>query len=150
MDNDADVIIIFGGTNDYGHGKALMGEFTDRTVNTFYGACHILIEGLLRKYPNSEIVFMTPLHRLKEELSEEKKDRGLEYVPAAYPLKKYVKAIKKVCEYYSVPVLDLYSVSGIQPNVEIIKEKYCPDGLHPNDAGHERIKNRLKEFLRSL
>lgn len=150
MDDDADVVVVFGGVNDYGHGKAPMGDFSDKTVNTFYGACRVLIEGLIEKYPKSEIVFMTPLHCQKEENSEEKKERGTEFAWAAYPLKKYVEVIKEVCEYYAIPVLDLYSVSGIQPNVEIIKELYCPDGLHPNDEGHIKIKNKLKAFLKNL
>ena len=46
-----------------------------------------------------------------------------------------------------VPVLDLYAVSGIQPEIEIIREMYMPDGLHPNDAGTEIIAKRLMGFL---
>ena len=61
-----------------------------------------------------------------------------------------VDIIKEVAEYYALPVLDLYSVSGIQPCVPILKEKYCPDGLHPNDAGHIKLKNRILEFLKAL
>ena len=42
MDDDADVVVVFGGTNDYGHGDAGIGSFSDRTPETFYGACHYL------------------------------------------------------------------------------------------------------------
>ena len=35
MDPDADVIVVFGGTNDYGHGDAVMGTMADRSPNTF-------------------------------------------------------------------------------------------------------------------
>ncbi len=38
MDNDADIIIVFGGTNDFGNGDAPFGEMSDRTPYTFYGA----------------------------------------------------------------------------------------------------------------
>ena len=31
MDDDADVVVVFGGTNDYGHGDAGIGNFSDRT-----------------------------------------------------------------------------------------------------------------------
>ena len=58
--------------------------------------------------------------------------------------------IKEVAGYYSLPVLDLYAVSGIQPEVDIIRELYMPDGLHPSDAGAERIAKRLMGFLKSL
>lgn len=37
MDNDADIIIVFGGTNDFGNGDAPFGEMSDRTPYTFYG-----------------------------------------------------------------------------------------------------------------
>ena len=34
MDDDADVVVVFGGTNDYGHGDAPIGGFSDRTPDT--------------------------------------------------------------------------------------------------------------------
>lgn len=141
MDNDADVVVVFGGTNDYGHGNAPMGSFADRTVDTYYGACHVLMEGLINKYPAATIVFMTPLHRTTED--EPSPGNGL-------PLKAYVDVIKEVAEYYAIPVLDLYAVSGIQPRVEVLREKYCPDGLHPCAAGHVLMANRLVGFLKTL
>jgi hypothetical protein len=62
----------------------------------------------------------------------------------------YVEIIKTVAEYYSLPVCDLWAISGLQPNVPIIREKYIPDGLHPNDAGHEIIAERIANFLLAL
>ena len=59
MKDGADVVVVFGGTNDYGHGDAPLGEFSDRSDETFYGACHTLFSGLIRKYPDSVIVIMT-------------------------------------------------------------------------------------------
>jgi len=140
MDEDADVVVVFGGTNDYGHGDAPMGEFCDRTPYTFYGACHLLFEGLIERFPDATIVAMTPLHRLDDHVAR----------PGFEPLISYVNAIKEVAAYYSVPVLNLWSVSGIQPNVPVLKEKLCPDGLHPNDAGHRLIASRLAGFIGSL
>jgi len=55
-----------------------------------------------------------------------------------------------VAAWYAIPVLDLCATSGIQPRVPIIQETYCPDGLHPNDAGHQKIAERLYNFLLSL
>ncbi len=145
MDPDADIIVVFGGTNDFGHGDAPLGEMSDRTPYTFYGACHTLIEKLIEKYPQALIVFMTPLHRCNED-----NPRGDGHMPERGPLKRYVEIIKEVTEFYSIPTLDLWSCSSIQPKNPIIKEKYCPDGLHPNDAGHAIIASRLAGFLNSL
>ena len=44
----------------------------------------------------------------------------------------------------------MLQISGMTPNVKIQKKLYMPDGLHPNDAGHEKIAERLKAFLLSL
>ena len=140
MDSDADLVVVFGGTNDFGHGDAPIGEPSDRTPDTFYGACHYLMSSLLGKYPLARIVIMTPLHRTSENCR--KADGSILY--------DYVRIIREVAEYYSLPVLDLWSVSGIQPCVEKIREIYCPDGLHPNDNGHKRIAGLLEEFLKSL
>lgn len=145
MDDDADVVIVFGGTNDFGHGDAPLGSFEDRTPDTFYGACHYLFSGLIKKYLGKPIIIMTPLHRTYElNMCGEKK------VKEFGTLKMYVSIIKEVAEYYSLPVLDLFATSGLQPEIEEIKSKYMPDGLHPNDEGHILIANKLKMFLLGL
>ncbi len=141
MDEDADAVVVFGGTNDYGHGDAPLGSFSDRTAETYYGACHVLMQGLIERYPEALIVFMTPIHRCGEDDPS---------IGNGQPLSVYVDIIKEVATYYAIPVLDLYSMSGIQPRVEVLKERYCPDGLHPNDAGHRLMASRLKGFLKAL
>ena len=74
MDDTADVVVVFGGTNDYGHGDAPMGCFDDRTPYTFYGACHYLFSGLVKKYLGKPIVIMTPLHRIEETIITKKRE----------------------------------------------------------------------------
>lgn len=141
---DADIVVVFGGTNDFGHGDAPLGGFSDRDPNTFYGACHILYRKLLEKYPDAVIVVMTPMHRLSENVTTN--EIGL----PCERLIEFVKAEREVAEYYSLPVLDLFASSGIQPAVDVIREKYMPDGLHPSDAGARIIAERLKGLLETL
>ncbi len=146
MDGDADLVIVFGGTNDYGHGDAPVGTLSDRTTDTFCGACHVLFEKLINKYPKAQIVAMTPLHR-----QNETNPRGDGSKPEDVAvLSEYVEIIKTIARQYAIPVLDLFAVSGIQPELEIMRETFCPDGLHPNDAGHVRIADRLEGFLKTL
>jgi len=140
MDADADVIIVFGGTNDFGHGDAPFGESSDRTPETFCGACHTLMRSLIERYPGKVIVIMTPLHRATEENRDKK----------GHILVDYVDVIKETARYYSLPVLDLFAMSGIQPRVHAIRERFCPDGLHPNGAGHAILAERIIGFLRAL
>ena len=144
MEPELDVVVVFGGTNDFGHGDAPLGNFSDRGDATFYGALHSLILKLINKYPKATIVFLTPLHRAGEETLINSIGLRRE------PLIKYVNAIREVAEYYSLPVLDLYKNSGMQPSVDIIRELYLPDGLHPSDLGAKKIANMLYSFLKSL
>ena len=137
MDKNADAVVVFGGTNDYGHGDAPFGQFTDRTDETFYGACHVMMSELASTYVGKPVVIVTPLHRTEET----RNGRVLE---------NYVNAIKEVARYYSLPVLDLYASSGIQPSVPTIREKLCPDGLHPNDEGHTVLAEKIANFLKTV
>lgn len=146
MQKKADAIIVFGGTNDYGHGDAPLGTPQDRTPKTFYGALHTLILYLLNAYPTAQIVFLTPLHRVGE-TDRLYNERGMRL---SGNLQTYVDIILAVCGEYGLPVLDLFRTSGLQPNVPIIKENFVPDGLHPNAAGHRRLAERLESFLKAL
>ena len=140
IDEDCDLVVVFGGTNDFGHGDAPIGTPDDRTEDTFWGACHLLCEKLLRRFPKSQVVYMSPLHRITEE------------EPNRYGkiLNDYVEIIKIVTRKYSIPFLDMMQEGGLTPRVPIHQELYMPDGLHPNDAGQGKISARLKGFLQSL
>lgn len=141
MEDDVDAVVVFGGTNDFGHGDAPFGNLFDTDATTFCGACDYLMKMLIEKYPLKPIIFMTPLHRLTEEYLIN--ELGIE----RKSLTEYVNIIKKKAEKYSIPVLDLFAVSGMQPNIKAHNELYFGDGLHPNDEGHRRIAEKLKNFM---
>ena len=141
MDKSADINVVFGGTNDYGHGDAPIGTPDDRTPDTYYGACHTLCRTLLELYPGAVNVICTPLHRLYEDTPSA--NTGL-------PLSAYVNILRETAELYSIPVCDLWRISGLQPAVGVIQSTYMPDGLHPSDAGHVLLADRIEGFLRAL
>lgn len=145
MDADADIVVVFGGTNDFGHGDAPIGTMSDRTPYTFYGALHCLYTALIEKYPDVPIVVLTPLHRITEDIPT-----GDNKPAPVGTLKEYVNIIREVAEYYSLPVLDLFKESGLQPKIPVIQQKYVPDGLHPNDAGSEILAHKIARFLEML
>ena len=120
MESGADIVVVFDGTNDFGHGDAKIGYFSSRSEYTFYGAVHCLCEKLINKYPDADIVFITPMHRVTE--NSEIKEIGL---PNEVLLSGYVSIIKEVAGYYGLPMLDLFHTSGIQPSVESIKRNIC-------------------------
>ncbi len=134
LDSDADLVVVFGGTNDHGHGDAPVGQETDRTPDTFIGACHSLYASLKEKF-SCPIVVLTPLHR-----EVETREDGIE-------LKDYVNLIKTIAPQYGLPVLDLYEKSAIDPAA---LSALTVDGLHPNDRGHEILAAEIGEYLLAL
>ncbi len=143
MEADLDVVFIFGGTNDYGHGTDVLGAFGDDTPYTFYGALRVLTEKLYKKYPLARIVYLTPLHRAGE-------DAPAPCVKGGEPLEKYAQAIRENAAYYSCPVVDLWGNANMQPNIPENNAAYFADGLHPNDNGHKRIFETVDSFLKNL
>ena len=147
---EADLITIFMGTNDYGH-ETPLGTINDKRDISFYGALNVILPSLIKKYPNSRIVVVTPLHRygkgtsgiLGTDFTYDYLENGV-----GANLGDYVNALKQVCSKYSIPVIDLYTVSGLDPSNAEIKTKYMPDGLHPNAEGHEIIADIMKNWLK--
>lgn len=141
MDADADIVVVFGGTNDHGHGDAPMGTDDDRTPDTFRGACHYLFSKLPAQYPKAKIVVLTPLHRVEETIP--KGEQG-------WHLADYVQVIRDTAKQYDLPVLDLFETSAIKAQIPEIAAQLTADGLHPNDAGHEILACEIGEFLKAL
>ena len=98
----------------------------------------------MNKYVDKPIIFMTPLHRVEED------NKIINGQAVNISLKDYVDVIKEVAQYYSIPVLDLYAESGLQPNVQSNLEYYFTDGLHLNDNGHMRIADKLGRYLENI
>ncbi len=146
LDPSADIIVVFGGTNDYGHGDAPFGQLGDKTPDTYCGAVYFLMQFLTTQYKNAKVVFMTPAHRAEDD----KVPVRAEKQPDSRPLADYGKIIEETAKSFDVAVLNLMDKLGIDPNNADEREKYTTDGLHFNDAGHELIANTLMNFLKAL
>ena len=137
LPDEADAIVVFGGTNDYGHGDAKMGDIDSYDIYTFCGGVNKLIDSLKTNYPDSKIIFMTPLKRGRE--NEDTPNIN------GYILKDYVDSIIKVCEKHNIPYIDLFRSGIIDPK----DEELLPDGLHPSDKGHILMADYIsKELLK--
>ena len=135
MDKNADLIVVFGGTNDYGHGDAEFGDTNSHNRYTFCGALNCLIEALKTNFPKSELVFMTPIHRENETIpcADGKKT-----------LPEYVEAMREIFKNHNVAVIDLFEINPIDVN----NKELLPDGLHPSDKGHKILAEVVaKELL---
>lgn len=143
---DGDIVVIAGGTNDWHYGWCPMGTMEDRVNTTFYGAMHNLCLGLLSKYKGKLIVFCTPIKRRKNDNTPSPNATN----PYGYTLKQWCDVIKEVCDYYSIPVLDLYSESMINPHIEEQKALLINDGVHPSQKGHDVIARRIIGFFKQI
>ena len=144
MFDDVDYVTVFGGTNDHGRNLPI-GQWGDATELTLYGAMKILCEGLINKYIGKKIGFLLPCPKCTT-----KDDVTTDYSYPSESFMPYVECIKDVCARYSIPVLDLYTQSGLHPSIEDYRTAYMPDGLHPNSEGSELLSYRIQAFLESL
>ncbi|NOV01332.1 SGNH/GDSL hydrolase family protein [Paenibacillus planticolens] len=131
MDNDADIIIVWGGFNDINQGKTL-GTFTDRVATTYYGALHLMLDGLQTKYTGKKIFIGTIL--------------DMQHTWAT--VKSFNTAIREVAEYWGVPVIELASVGFGSRNASV-KESMVPDNVHPNNLGNVFIAEVMAKSINS-
>ena len=136
MDKSADIIIVYGGINDYLHGDAPIGMFGDKGRETFCGSVYYLMDTICKLYPNAIHVFFTPAHCFCDDgfsLIEEK----TEAVPE--PVNKTASEVIKeepVTETTEEAVVE--STEDIS-DVEVVKEKPATKkrtGRRKRNEGH--------------
>ena len=150
MSKKADIVVVYGGVNDYIHGDAYFGTMEDKTPTTFCGAVYYLMDYLKTEYAGKPIVFMTPAHMFFKGTSDKDVSPRPMKKPDAKPLQAYVDVIKARGKEFNIPVLDLFENLGIDPNNEEDRAKYTTDGLHLNDDGHAILARVLGDFLETL
>lgn len=140
IDKDADFVFVFGGTNDYGHGDADLGEFGDNTPYTFFGAAKMLADYLVAMFGRERLCFILPLPRVGEEKPD---GEGAPIkTKTVGPLVLYIRALKEVLDSMQIDYIDL-------------RDKFPPeklpmltaDGLHPNAEGHKIIADEVIKYL---
>jgi len=174
LGSDVDAILIFAGTNDYNHNTPL-GNFyyeSEKETNfngtnvtrkyrtlidndtTFCGRINKVMFFLKQNYPDQQIIIMTPIHRGFAKFSEKNvqpeesfsNDLGL-YIDD------YVTILRQAASVWAVPLIDLYSTSGLYPmldsNIRYF-ENAETDRLHPNSAGNYRLAKTIEYQLLAL
>ncbi len=145
MNPDADIVIVFGGTNDFSTGNGILGNPSDTDLESFYGALNYLMSYLKEAYNNKTVVFVTPAHREDDDFPG-----CMTIYNNRHSLKEYVEAIEFMGREYDIPVLNLFEKLSINPNKADDKSKYTIDGLHFNDEGHRLLSECIYEFLVNL
>ena len=144
MSDDADFVFIFGGTNDYGHGDAPLGDVESTDEYTFCGAVNSLICKLSARYGKEKLCFILPLHRYNEDnvYGEGNKTK------AGAPLSTYVALLKTLMQKHGVETLEFEKEFPI-PATNDGTDGLTVDGLHPNDKGHRILAEKICAYIRA-
>ena len=153
---NADIVVVFGGTNNYGLGDSNMtlGSFEDKTddvqvedvstdtktlPHTIYGSVKLLVKAIYSLNPTARIIFVTQPERYDDNYGTANVCK-LSYTPSDSTVRPYVniggltmgniaKAIKDCCNNLGVECYDLHSkLWTYQQCLHYLSN----DGLHPN------------------
>lgn len=176
--DEVDAVMVFMGTNDFNHGVPIGEWFTETTEqvyaaqgkqkqletrkrrepvmsnDTYRGRINMGMAALKRLFPDKQIILLTPLHRALANFNDKNvqpeecyQNWCGEYIDA------YIQAVKDAGNLWGVPVIDLNSVSGLNP---MVKEQLmyfndpAKDQLHPSTTGQERMARTLVYQLLAL
>lgn len=176
--DNVDAIVVFVGTNDFNaavpigapwvecdtlveaavHAPKAVVKRKMRLPNmdteTLWGRINTALAHLKTVYPDKQVVMLTPLHRSFARFSDTNVQPSEAYQNACgVYLEAYADAICRAGRMWSVPVIDLGTLSGLYPLLPSQAHYFGnknTDLLHPNNAGHERMAHTLFYQLQML
>ena len=139
---DADYITLMFGLNETGLTTEQIGKKTDTTNTTLWGAYNIVFEHFLTNMPYAKIGVI---------------------IADAWMNTTYANAVKEICAYWGIPVLDLKFDTNVpmgmggrpngSPKAQQLRDLafyVTPSNAHPNVEAHEYRSTTIEHFLRSL
>ena len=166
-----DAIFIFAGTNDYSHGTPI-GKFFTETIrqtnhnvasvmlkyrtpifndSTFCGRINKVMSYLKNNYPQQQIIILTPIHRGFAQFSDKNVQPDENYAnELGLYVDTYIDVLKQAASYWAVPLIDLYSTSGLYPLADAQSQYFNnkeTDRLHPNAVGDYRLAKTIQYQL---
>lgn len=144
--DDVDVVTLFGSFNDI-TGSSTLGNVTDTSTSTICGCVNAALDWLMINRPLVPVGVISPTP-------------WMELTPFTSSAVAYFDALKGICERRSIPFLDLFHHSGLQPWIPSVRDalytgEYMRDdghrnGTHPDHNGHRLFAPRIREFVKSL
>lgn len=159
MPETADIVLIGGGTNDWGNNIVLGDLSTLADTDTFAGAVDSMIRKMHTKYPDAIIVFTSNQftispnrHNFDDQtgiLNNQGKSAG-----------DYANMMKTVCEYRGIPYIPVYQQCGINHHnyTHWLLEETNASGdtvfMHPSSAGAKLmlrvIENAFQNYIQPV
>jgi len=142
----AELVTLAFGVNDW-KGNQKLGSMEDNieTGGTFYSNMRYCIEKILNDNPDAEIVVISPLNSCRFGNAETGWGLGYSFSRNG-TLQDIYDAMKEVCDYYDLPLIDL--LHNEQINNDMIN--WFPDGVHPSEEKHARLAEILEEELKKV
>lgn len=130
---DADLVIVFGGTNDYWHKKTNIGAADSTDTKTFVGALRYIHTYLKTERPMARLLFVFP------------PDQTFQGKPCTTDfgygtLEDFRAAFLNFCEAEGIHYLDL-------GETEFDSAQHSGDGVHPTAAGHQIIAQAIYDRM---
>ncbi len=169
-----DAILIFAGTNDYNRGIPLGKFFSETTKETnhngkivtrkyrtslendttFCGRINKTMAYLKSNFPQQQIVVLTPIHRGYARFNDKnvQPDENFANEEGLF-IESYVNTLKEAATIWAVPVIDLFSTSGLYPLSDSQAQYFNQpdtDRLHPNASGDYRLAKTIQYQLLAL
>ena len=141
---NVDIVIIFGGSNDFNN--STFGTPTDiNPVGNTCGGINQVVDSIQAAKPNMPIYFFTPIPRMAtpEIWCDEYRinDKDSEGRSLSFP--SLIERIQECVRYNHLPCCDMFNALGINRKNILT---YAPDGVHPTKA-YPLVANRIYSFI---
>ncbi len=143
MPKEADVVFVFGGINDFQHGDAMLGDLNSEDPYTFYGGVRCLLAYLIATYGKKKLCVVLPPHLYQE---GGRKCKGVSGTEQGADYGVYIRLLETMAKEYAIDIIDLYHDGYPKPLVDT-GDIYTADGIHPTDAGHKLIAEKICQYL---
>lgn len=141
---DADVILLEGGRNDRSK-EVPIGDLDSRDSKTFLGSINIMLDGMLKTYPNALIILVTPWYHTGKVAATGLSN--VDYANAMRSLAEHRNDKRIVCLYAADP-----NTIGVNMNDANFRKQYCikPDDVsHLNLDGMKYVLTFMEQFIAS-
>lgn len=147
LHSDAELVIIWHGTNDWYWGVPL-GKPGSKNLSEFFGAAEFAIETIRKSSPKADIIWLTPMYRFQEPFNCNIAAEAWENKnKAGFTQAQYAEAIIYLSKKYCFPVLDMRTLTNFN---KYNADRYLPDNVHPSREGYMRISKIISSFLKAL